>query len=83
MSARTIAGATTTIGIGSWLVAPLVTMARRGTVDQQTKSAIREEGVHAEAVRRAQRRQAQVNAVAAIPAPRAGGHQPRRSPVQA
>lgn len=82
MSARTIAGATTTVGIGSWLVAPLIGMARRGTVDQQTKTAVREEGLRAEAVRRAQRRHAQVAAVAAIPAPRAGGHQPRRSPVQ-
>ncbi len=78
MSVLAIVGVTA--AIGSWTAAPFVSMARRGTVDQQTRDAWREEGLRAEAVRRARRREA---LVATIPAPRSGAHDQQRSPVSA
>lgn len=57
--------------LGAWLVAPLVSMARRGTIDDRTRAAMREEGLRAEAVRRAHQREALVAAAtASIPTPR-------------
>jgi hypothetical protein len=70
-------------GAGSWLAAPLVDMARRGTIDDRTRRECREVGLRAEAVRRAHRREALVAAASAsVPAPRpAADGLPRRSPV--
>jgi hypothetical protein len=68
--------------LGAWLVAPFVSMARRGTVDDRTRAAIREEGLRAEAIRRARRREALVAAATvSIPAQRGGQHEslPQRS----
>lgn len=67
------------VGAGAWMVAPLVSMARRGTRDEQTLAAIREEADRAAAVTRARRRQA---IVASIPAQRTEAvPQQRRSPL--
>lgn len=68
------------LGVGTWAATPLVSMARTGTIDQQTKAAMREEGLRAEALRRARHREA---LVAAIPAPRVDGDQQQRSPISA
>jgi hypothetical protein len=68
--------------LGAWLVAPFVSMARRGTVDDRTRAAMREEGLRAEAIRRARHREALVAAAtASIPAQRGAEHDvlPRRS----
>lgn len=84
-------GGTTMIGtiivgsaaLGAWLAAPFVAMARQGTLDDRARAAVREEGLRAEAIRRAQHREALVAAAAAsIPAPRGVEHDddlPRRS----
>ncbi|MEJ2862487.1 hypothetical protein [Actinomycetospora flava] len=75
------------IGAGAWVVTPLVSMARRGTRDQQAVDAWREEADRAAAVQRARRRSA---IVASIPMQRsrsvdapAGAEAPqqRRSPL--
>ncbi|GAA4809596.1 hypothetical protein GCM10023200_54260 [Actinomycetospora chlora] len=66
------------VGVGAWVAAPLVSVARRGTIDEQTMAGVREDAARAEAVRRAQRRQA---IVASIPAPRRPDHDQRRSPL--
>ncbi|PVZ04627.1 hypothetical protein [Actinomycetospora cinnamomea] len=66
------------IGTGSFVVMPLVSVVRRGTVEQQTVASWRAEAEQAAAVRRARHRAA---VVAAIPAPRAGTHDQRRSPL--
>lgn len=70
-------------GVGSWLAAPLVDMARRGTIDDRTRRDCREHGRRGESVRRAQRRESVVTtAMASVPAPRlAADDLPRRSPV--
>lgn len=68
--------------VGAWLVAPFVSMARRGTIEDRTRAAMREEGLRAEAIRRARHREALVAAAtASIPAPRDAEHDalPRRS----
>ena len=68
--------------LGAWLVAPFVAMSRRGTLDDQARAAMREEGLRAEAIRRARRREALVAAAAvSIPAPRDAEHDalPQRS----
>ncbi|MEJ2887858.1 hypothetical protein [Actinomycetospora aeridis] len=68
------------VGVGAWLVTPLVSMARRGTRDEQTVEAWRGEADRAAAVRRAHRREA---IVASIPTQRTADQatQPRRSPI--
>jgi hypothetical protein len=82
MSVVAIAGIAVA-GASSWLAAPLVDMARRGTIDDHTRRECREHGRRAEAVRRAHRRESLVAAaVASVPAPRVGADElPRRSPV--
>ncbi len=68
--------------LGAWLVAPFVAMARTGTLDDQAREAMREEGLRAEAIRRARHREAIVAAATVgIPAPRGAEHDalPRRS----
>ena len=68
--------------LGAWIAAPFVAMARQGTLDDQTRAAMREEGLRAEALRRAHHREALVAAATVtIPAPRGAGHDalPRRS----
>ncbi|WP_433803082.1 hypothetical protein [Actinomycetospora sp. CA-084318] len=55
---------------GAWLVAPFVSMARRGTIDDRARAAVRAEADRADAIRRARRRETLVLA-ASIPAPRA------------
>lgn len=66
------------VGAGAWVVTPLVSMARRGAVEQQVVEGWREEAERVAAVRRARQRAA---IVASIPAPRAQTHDQRRSPV--
>lgn len=71
-----------TAALGAWIAAPFVSMARRGTLDDQARAAMREEGLRAEAIRRARRREALVAAATIdIPAPRGAEHDalPRRS----
>ncbi len=71
-----------TAALGAWLAAPFVAMGRRGTVDSRSRAAMREEGLRAEAIRRAHRREALVAAATVtIPAPRLAGHDvlPERS----
>jgi hypothetical protein len=71
-----------TAALGAWLVAPFVSMARRGTLDDQHRAAMREEGLRVEAIRRARQREALVAAtVASIPAQRGAEHDalPQRS----
>lgn len=53
----------------AWVVAPFVSMARRGTLDDRARAAVRAEAGRADAIRRARRREALVLA-ASIPAPR-------------
>ncbi|HEY2224259.1 hypothetical protein [Actinomycetospora sp.] len=68
--------------LGAWLVAPFVSMARRGTVDSRSRAAMREEGLRAEAIRRARHREALVAAATvSIPVQRVGEHEalPQRS----
>jgi hypothetical protein len=65
-------------GAGAWIVTPLVSMARKGTKDQQTVEGWRAEADRAAAVVRARRRSA---LVASIPAPRSSAHDQLRSPV--
>ena len=68
--------------LGAWLVTPFVSMARRGTLDDQHRAFVREEGLRVEAIRRARQREALVAAaVASIPAQRGAEHDalPRRS----
>ena len=69
---------TAATGVGAFVAAPLVSMARRGTIEQQTVASWRDEAREVDAVRRAHRRSA---LVAAIPAPRDGAHDQRRSPL--
>jgi hypothetical protein len=69
---------TAAAGAGAFVAAPLVSMARRGTIDQQTVASWREEAAAVDVVRHARRRTA---LVAAIPAPRGGAHEQRRSPL--
>jgi hypothetical protein len=69
---------TAAAGAGAFVAAPLVAMARRGTIEQQTVASWREEAASVDVVRRARRRTA---LVAAIPAPREGTHDQRRSPL--
>jgi hypothetical protein len=64
-------------GVGAWIVTPLVSLARRGTIDQRTVASWREESDRV-AVQRAQRRAA---IVASVPAPRTAPFEQRRSPV--
>jgi hypothetical protein len=47
---------------GAWLIAPFVAMARRGTLDDQSRAAVRAEAERADALRRARRREALVAA---------------------
>lgn len=63
---------------GAFVAAPLVSMARRGTVEQRTVASWRDEAATVDVVRRARRRTA---LVAAIPAPRGAEHDQRRSPL--
>jgi hypothetical protein len=65
-------------GAGAWMVTPLVSMARKGTKDEQTVAAWRAEADRAAAVVRARRRAA---VVASIPAPRTAAHDQLRSPL--
>jgi hypothetical protein len=68
------------VGVGAWIAAPLVSMARRGTREQQTVESWRDEAGRAAAVRRAHRREA---IVASIPTQRTAEQAtlPRRSPI--
>jgi hypothetical protein len=68
--------------LGAWLAAPFVAMGRRGTVDDRTRTSMREEGLRVQAIRRAHRREALVAAAAVtLPAPRGAEHDalPQRS----
>jgi hypothetical protein len=65
-------------GAGAWMVTPLVSMARKGTKDEQTTAAWRAEADRAAAVVRARRRAA---VVASIPAQRTAAHDQLRSPL--
>lgn len=65
-------------GAGAWMVTPLVSMARKGTKDQQTVAGWRVEADRAAAVVRARRRAA---VIASIPAPRSAAHDQLRSPL--
>ena len=78
MSVLAIVGATG-LGAGAWIAAPFVSMARRGTLDEQTRATVSAEGRRTEAVSRARRQ----TVVAHVPAPRSGAHEQRRSPVAA
>ncbi|MDD7942739.1 hypothetical protein PHK61_30425 [Actinomycetospora lutea] len=72
------------VSAGAWAVTPLVSMARRGTRDQQTVESWREETDRAAAVQRARRRAA---IVASVPIQRSRSvdvpatPQQRRSPL--
>ncbi len=79
--------------LGAWVATPVVAILSRGTLDDRCAAAIRREPVavpalprqearHADALRRARVREAQVRAaMAAVPEPRTGGGLPRRSPL--
>lgn len=69
---------TAAAGAGAFVAAPLVSMARRGTIEQRTVASWRDEAATVDVVRRARRATA---LVAAIPAPRTGAHDQRRSPL--
>jgi hypothetical protein len=69
---------TAAAGAGAFVAAPLVSMARRGTIEQQTVASWREEAAAVDVVGRARRR---ASLVAAIPVPRGGAHEQRRSPL--
>ena len=69
---------TAAAGVGAFVAAPLVSMARRGTMEQQTVASWCDEAGTVDVVRHARCRTA---LVAAIPAPRAGEHDQRRSPL--
>lgn len=61
--------------VGAWLAAPFVAMARRGTVDDRVRAAMRDEHLRAEAIRRARHREAIVAAATrSVPAPRGAAH---------
>ena len=78
ISAVVVGGA----ALGAWLAAPFVAMSRGGTIDDRTRAAMREEGLRAEAIRRAHHREALVAATSVvIPVPRDAEHDalPRRS----
>ncbi|MFC5140727.1 hypothetical protein ACFPK1_21000 [Actinomycetospora rhizophila] len=72
------------VGVGAWAATPLASMARRGTRDEQTVDAWRDEADRAAAVQRARRRAA---IVASIPTQRRDSSeapvapQQRRSPL--
>ena len=66
------------VGMGAFVATPLVSMARRGTVDEQTSAGVRDQAARASVVRRAQRRSA---IVASIPSPRRPDHDQQRSPL--
>ncbi|GAA4864114.1 hypothetical protein [Actinomycetospora straminea] len=66
------------VGAGAWMVTPLVSMARRGTLEQQAAAAMREEAQRVASVQRARRRAA---LVATIPTQRTAAPVTRRSPI--
>ncbi|MDD7966848.1 hypothetical protein PGB27_16045 [Actinomycetospora sp. DW7H6] len=66
------------VGAGAWMVTPLVSMARRGTLEQQAAAAIREQTQRVASVQRARRRAA---IVATIPTQRTAAPATRRSPI--
>ncbi|WP_285653627.1 hypothetical protein [Actinomycetospora sp. NBRC 106375] len=64
--------------MGAFVATPLVSIARRGTIDERTTADVREQAARAAMVQRAQRRSA---IVASIPAPRRADHDQQRSPL--
>ncbi|MCD2187732.1 hypothetical protein [Actinomycetospora soli] len=64
---------------GAWLVAPFVSMARRGTIDDRARAAARAEADREDALRRARRREALVIAAGAADLPAIPA---QRSPVR-
>ncbi|GLZ50541.1 hypothetical protein [Actinomycetospora sp. NBRC 106378] len=90
MSKPATGAAAAAAALGAWLAVPMVTMRRKGTLDDQQMAAIRGESrfdpTDAEArqraaIRRARVREAQVRAaMAAIPEQRAAD-EPQRSPL--
>ncbi|MHC1560501.1 hypothetical protein ACR9E3_16215 [Actinomycetospora sp. C-140] len=66
------------VGVGAFVATPLVSMSRRGTIDERAAAGVREQAARAAMVRRAQRRSA---IVASIPAPRHAAHDQQRSPL--
>ncbi|MDL5155717.1 hypothetical protein [Actinomycetospora termitidis] len=91
MSKPATGAAAAVAALGAWLAVPMVTMRRKGTLDEQQIAAIRgearidysdAEARHQAAVRRARVREAQVRAAtAAIPEQRSAEDLPRRSPL--
>ncbi|WP_433800192.1 hypothetical protein [Actinomycetospora sp. CA-084318] len=85
------AAAAAAAALGAWLAVPMVTLRRRGSLDERQIAAIRgearfdptdAEARHRAAVRRARVREAQVRAaIAAIPEQRSADDLPRRSPL--
>ena len=75
----TTAVAAVAAGTAAWAAAPFVAMARRGTLDEQGRAAVRQEAARLETLRRARRRQVLVAAAAALDIP----EQRRRSLVSA
>lgn len=75
----TTAVAAIAAGTAAWAAAPFVSMARRGTLDEQGRTAVREEAARLETRRRARRREVLVAAAAALDIP----EQRRRSLVSA
>lgn len=70
------------VGAGAWMVTPLVSMARRGTLEQQAAAAIREQTQRVASVQRARRRAAIVATIpATIPTQRTAAPATRRSPI--
>jgi hypothetical protein len=81
--------------LGAWVATPVVAILSRGTLDDRCAAAIRREAVpaavpaapaqqvrHADALRRARVREAQVrSAMAVVPGPRSGQDLPRHSPL--
>ncbi|WP_018334222.1 hypothetical protein [Actinomycetospora chiangmaiensis] len=90
MSKPATGAAAAAAALGAWLAVPMVTMRRKGTLDEQQIAAIRgesrfdptdAEARHRAALRRARVREAQVRAaMAAIPEPRPSA-EPQRSPL--
>jgi hypothetical protein len=95
MPKPTTGAAAAAAALGAWLAAPVVAMRHRGTLDEQhacrmrrepvpapTGESLRRENRRREALRHARVREAQVRAaVAAVPRPRPGLDEPRRSPL--
>jgi hypothetical protein len=65
----TTAVAAIAAGTAAWAAAPFVAMARQGTLDDQGRTALREEAARLETLRRARRREAMVAAAAAMDIP--------------